>query len=455
MDGTSSVETGRSICDIAAALAAGQLSSEALVSDYLDRIEQANPRLNAFVALAENVLPLARGSDERRQAGRSLGPLDGIPLAVKDVFDVAGLPTQGGSRSRPAESASGSASSVRRLQDAGMIVLGKTAMVELGLGGWGTQSASPVPWNPWSPAEHRVPGGSSSGSAVAVAAGLAPVALASDFGGSARIPAAFCGIVGFKPSPGRVSMDGAIPVSRSHDTFGLLGRSVEDVRLVFDAVLEGSGVFVGTPGGTDDLRIGDLPDDQLTTLVPEVRTLYRAALARLGDGVYRIGRFASPENFETYSTLAGELVLQEAYARYGTRVAATPELFCPVVRARILSGRAMRDPGVILAARQQHQARFTAAMRGFDLIALPTCPAGAIPVAQVDEAGSPSVFTRFANYLDLPALSIPIGVTSEGMPVGLQFAARRNADALLLDFGEAAAQALAFPLSRPGWGRVS
>jgi len=453
MDGTSSVETGRSICEISAALAAGRTSSEALVADYLDRIGRANPRLNAFVALAENALLLARDSDARRRTGRSLGPLDGIPLAVKDVFDVAGLPTRGGSRSRPAEPASGSTASVRRLQDAGMIVLGKTAMVELGLGGWGTQSASPVPWNPWSPAEHRVPGGSSSGSAVAVAAGLAPVALASDFGGSARIPAAFCGIVGFKPSPGRVAMDGAIPVSRTHDTFGLLGRTVEDVRLVFDAVLEGSGVFVGTPGGAGDPLVGGLADDQLATLVPEVRTLYRAALARLGDGVCRIGRFASPESFETYSTLAGELVLQEAYARYGKSVEATPELFCPVVRERILSGRAMRDPDVIIAARQQHQARFTAALREFDLIALPTCPAGAIPVSAVDEARSPSPFTRFANYLDLPALSIPIGVTAEGMPVGLQFATRRNADALLLDFGEAAARALAFSRPRLGWGK--
>ena len=450
MDGTVSVETGRSICDIAAALAAGRMSSEALVSDCLDRIGQANPRLNAFVALADNALLLARGSDARRRAGRPLGPLDGIPLAVKDLFDVAGLPTRGGSRAWSAEPASVSASSVRRLQDVGMIVLGKTAMVELGLGGWGTQSADPVPWNPWNRMEHRVPGGSSSGSAVAVAAGLAPVALASDFGGSARIPAAFCGIVGFKPSPGRVPMDGAIPVSRTHDTFGLLGRTVEDVRLVFDAVLEGSGVFVGTPGAAGDLRVGELADDQLATLVPEVRALYRAALAKLGDGVCRIGRFASPEAFETYSALAGELVLQEAYARYGTRVEATPDLFCPVVRGRILSGRAMRDPDVIIADRQRHQARFAAALRGFDLIALPACPAGAIPVAQVDETLSPSVFTRFANYLDLPALSIPIGVTSEGMPVGLQFAARRNADALLLDFG-AAARSLEFPLPRFGW----
>ena len=451
MDGTSSVETGRSICEISAALAAGQTSSEALVSGYLDRIGRANPRLNAFVALAENALPLARGSDARRRAGRPLGPLDGIPLAVKDLFDVAGLATRGGSRSQSAEPASVSASSVRRLQDAGMIVLGKTAMVELGLGGWGTQSAAPVPWNPWNRTEHRVPGGSSSGSAVAVAAGLAPVALASDFGGSARLPAAFCGIVGFKPSPRRVSMDGAIPVSRTHDTFGLLGRSVEDVRLVFDAVLEGSGVFAGTSGGSGDLRVGELADDQLATVVPEVRALYRAALAKLGDGVCRVGRFASPENFETYSILAGELVLQEAYARYGRSVEATPELFCPVVRERILSGRAMRDPDNIIADRQRHQAPFTAAMRGFDLIALPTCPAGAIPVTEVDEAQSPSVYTRFANYLDLPALSIPIGVTSEGMPVGLQFAARRNADALLLDFGAAAARSLEFPLPRFGW----
>jgi len=451
MDGTSSVETGRSICDIAAALVAGQISSEALVSDYLDRIGRANPRLNAFVALAENALPLARGSDARRRAGRPLGPLDGIPLAVKDLFDVAGLATRGGSRSRSAEPASVSATSVRRLQDAGMIVLGKTAMVELGLGGWGTQSADPVPWNPWDRSEHRIPGGSSSGSAVAVAAGLAPVALASDFGGSARIPAAFCGIVGFKPSPGRVPMDGAIPVSRTHDTFGLLGRSVEDARLIFDAVLEGSGVFVGTPGGSHDLLIGSLPDDQLTTLVPEVRALYHAALVRLGDGICRIGQFAGPENFETYSALAGELVLQEAYARYGKSVEATPELFCPVVRERILNGRAMRDRDVVIAERQQHQARFIAAMRGFDLIALPTCPAGAIPVAEVDETQSPSVFTRFANYLDLPALSIPIGLTSEGMPVGLQFAARRNADALLLDFGAAAARTLEFRPPRFGW----
>lgn len=444
MDASHPIESGLTLCQLATALEDGQVSSEAIVTGCLDRMRDADPALHAFVALAEDALRLARESDARRGRGQVRGPLDGIPLAVKDLFDVAGLPTRGGSNARPPTPAAASSVAVKRLQDAGMIVLGKTATVELGCGGWGTQSATPIPWNPWSKDEHRVPGGSSSGSAVAVAAGLAPFALGTDTGGSVRIPASFCGVVGFKPSPGLVPLDGVIPYSPTHDTIGLLGRTAEDVRMVF-RTLRHHGAEAGAPSRETmgAVRIGALDDDDLDTVSPEVGALYRAALTRLADAGHRVGRFHGPERFATYSVLAGELALGEAYIIHGAAIEAAPELFGPVVRGRILDGRSTRPHDIVIEERRRHQHRFNAARYGFDVLALPTCPDGAIPVSQVDEDRVSTVFTRFANYLDLPALSIPIGFTAQGMPVGLQLAARRGDDTMLLSFAAEAERRLA------------
>ena len=447
MDACNPNGSGLTLSQLATALAEGHLSSEAVVSGCLDRIRRDDPTLNSFVALADDALSLARESDARRRSGLARGPLDGIPLAVKDLFDVAGLPTRGGSNARPPTPAPASSWPVKRLQDAGMIVLGKTATVELGCGGWGTQSASPVPRNPWNAGEYCVPGGSSSGSAVAVAAGLAPIALGSDTGGSVRIPAGFCGIVGFKPSPGLVPLDGVIPYSPTHDVVGLLGQTVEDVRIVFTSLLQGGGTAGGSSWDSGaPLRIGDLEDAELDTVTPEIQALYRAALAKLAHAGHRVGRFRSPERLETYSALAGHLALYEAYTIHGAAIEATPELFGSVVRNRILSGRVKPPHEVMIAERRQHQRRFDTALRGFDVIALPTCPDGAIAVSEVDEDRVPTVFTRFANYLDLPALSIPIGFTARGMPVGLQFAARRHDDTMLLSFATEAERAIDSPV---------
>lgn len=462
MNASRPTEFGLTLSQLATALEDGHLSSEAIVTGCLDRIRDADPALHAFVALAGDALRLARESDARRRSGQARGSLDGIPLAVKDLFDVAGLPTRGGSNARPPTPASASAVAVTRLQDAGMIVLGKTATVELGCGGWGTQSATPIPWNPWSKDEHCVPGGSSSGSAVAVAAGLAPFALGTDTGGSVRIPASFCGVVGFKPSPGLVPLDGVIPYSPTHDTIGLLGRTVEDVRMVFLA-LRHHGTEAGTVSGgiMGAVRIGALDDADLDTVSPEVGALYRAALARLADAGHRVGRFHSPERFAVYSSLAGELALGEAYTIHGVAIETAPERFGPVVRDRIRNGRTARPHKAMMEERRRHQHHFNAARYGFDVIALPTCPDGAIPVSQVDEDRVPTIFTRFANYLDLPALSIPIGFTARGMPVGLQFVAQRGDDTMLLAVGSTAERCLGIPVStrpyghQPGSGKVS
>jgi aspartyl-tRNA(Asn)/glutamyl-tRNA(Gln) amidotransferase subunit A len=442
------------LSQLSAALAEGRVSSEALVSGCLESARRANRTLNAFVEFSGEfsgeALSQACESDARRRSGAARGPLDGIPLAVKDLFDVAGLATRGGSNARPETPAPSSAPAVKRLQDAGMIVLGKTATVELGCGGWGTQSATPIPWNPWNAGEHCVPGGSSSGSAVAVAAGLAPFALGTDTGGSVRIPASFCGIVGFKPSPGLVPLDGVIPLSPTHDTIGLLGQTVEDVRLVFGTLLQGGGMPAPQEhrGAVGRLRIGVLDNAQLQTVSAEVIGLYRGAMAKLADAGWRIRPFHSPESFETYSILAGDLAMREAYAIHWAAIDATPDLFGPVVRDRILGGRTKRPRDALMDDRRRHQERFSAAMGEVELIALPSCPDGAIALSRVDEGNVPTVFTRFANYLDLPALSLPVGFTAQGMPVGLQFAARRGADAMLLSFAGAAERDLDSPVPK-------
>ena len=207
----------------------GDLSPRDLVESQLARILKVDPYLNAYASVYEREA-LAAGDLASAQAadGRFLSPLHGVTVAVKDNFDIVGRVTTAGSRSRKNVVAKTTALAIERLVAAGVIVLGKTNTVEFAYGSWGTNAHMGTPRNPWNQAEHYVPGGSSSGSGVAVAAGLASLALGSDTGGSVRIPASMCGIVGLKPTRGRVSTHGLVPLSRNLDSIGPMTRSVED-----------------------------------------------------------------------------------------------------------------------------------------------------------------------------------------------------------------------------------
>ncbi len=228
-----------SASDLGRALARGAFTSEALVAELLARIRAYDPMLHAFVEVyGDDALLAARDSDRRRARNQTKGLLDGVPFAAKDLFDVQGRATLAGSKATPTTPAAQSATAVQRLLAEGMVLVGKTHTVEFAYGAWGTNPSCGTPVNPRDLRVRRVPGGSSSGSGVAVAAGLVPVALGTDTGGSVRSPAALCGIVGMKTSPGLIERGGVQPLAYLFDTVGPMTRSIEDAARL-QAALQG------------------------------------------------------------------------------------------------------------------------------------------------------------------------------------------------------------------------
>lgn len=438
--------------DLARAVVAGETSSEELTQTFLDRIVRLDGKLHAYVAVnGREALRQARAADVARARGQSRGPLHGIPVAVKDIFDCAGQATEAGSAALTGRIPGISANAVRRLEAAGMIVLGKTHMVEFAFGGWGTNPVKGTPWNPWDLETHRVPGGSSSGSAVAVAAGLAPAALGTDTGGSVRTPACWCGVIGLKTSLGLIGRSGVVPLCPTHDTVGPLTRSVRDAALLLDA-LAGADPddpataaapriwpLTGIEQGVEGLRIGVLGDADLASVDPDIRKLIERAVQDFGTLGAQLEEIRLPLTVEEYVRDGGDLMSAESYAWLGQYTDAPDSPVDPVIRERIRRGCEISASVYIrlLEARRLAQAELNAALEGIDAFLAPTCPRAAIPVDEVDEAVAPNVFGRFVNFLDLASLSVPIGFTRAGLPAGLQIITRRFDDAVALRIGRA------------------
>ena len=279
------------------ALASGDLTCAALVDGLLARIARDDPKLHAFVHVyAEEARAAAAAADAARRAGQALGPLHGIPVAVKDIVDIEGRITTGGSKVWQKRVSPLTATLVQRMLAAGMIVLGKTHLVEFAMGSFGTNRHMGTPWNPHDPATHRAPGGSSSGTGVAVAAGMAPWGIGTDTGGSVRIPASWCGITGLKTTIGRVSCHGVLPLSTTLDTPGPMARSVEDAALLYN-VLAGpdpndpltlrrppEDPMPGLKSGVRGLRLARMPAPERAGCEPGVLAAYDASLGRLAGG---------------------------------------------------------------------------------------------------------------------------------------------------------------------------
>src|SRR5882757_5957250 len=225
------------LAELAAGLTAKRFSSREIVDSLLGRIVKANDKLHAFTEVyAAEAKAIADAADTARASGFPLGPLHGLPVAYKDLCDIAGKVGTGGSKMFEKRVATETSNTVERLTAAGMVPLGKLHMVEFAFGGWGTNPLMSAPWNPWDLDIHRVPGGSSSGTGVAVAARLSPAGIGSDTGGSVRIPSAFNGLVGLKVTFGRIGLSGTLPLSWTLDTVGIMARSVEDCALLLNAL---------------------------------------------------------------------------------------------------------------------------------------------------------------------------------------------------------------------------
>jgi aspartyl-tRNA(Asn)/glutamyl-tRNA(Gln) amidotransferase subunit A len=433
-----------------AEIGAKRLSPVDLVDDFLGRIERLEPKLQAFVSVnAANARLAAEAADKAIRSGHAVGPLHGIPIAIKDLVEIEGEVAMGGSAAYQSRIAPHTATLHRKLMAAGMINLGKTHTVEFAYGGWGTNQHLGTPWNPWDETTHRAPGGSSSGSGVAVGARLAPWAIGTDTGGSVRIPAAWNGVTGLKTTIGRVSTFGVLPLSHTLDTPGPITRDIEDAALLL-SVLQGSDPRDPHTAGTRDidpmpdlrrgvkgLRLGRLPSSERAFVDADVLATYDQSVAALANLGAEIVDLTLPEPLGALGGLVGKIISAEIYAVVGALADDNATPLDQDVRPRVRAGAAISSHEYLsaLAQRERMKIAFAAAIAGVDAILTPTMVTAAPPVATIDQNKTPAVFTRWVNFYDLCAAAVPNGFTADGLPTSLQIICRGYQEALALRIG--------------------
>jgi aspartyl-tRNA(Asn)/glutamyl-tRNA(Gln) amidotransferase subunit A len=445
-------------------LLARRLSPIEVVDAFLARIAAHEPKLHAYVAVhADSARLAARAAEAAIQSGHAVGPLHGIPIALKDLVEVEGQVVTGGCEVWRARVATRTATLARRLIAQGMIVLGKTHTVEFAMGGWGTNSLRGTPWNPWDPARARTPGGSSSGSGVAVAAGLAPWAVGTDTGGSVRLPASWCGITGLKTTIGRVSTYGVLPLSPTLDTPGPMARSVEDAALLYVALQGEDPLDPRTRGvpftdpmpqlrrGVKGLRLARMPEGERAFASADVLAAYDRSLAELDRLGAEIVAVHLPFQFADVAQANLRIMAAESYTILHELIDDDSAPLDPHVRPRIAAGRQLsaRDYIEALQRREAMKLAFAQAMDGVDALLTPTTMTTALALEDVDQTKAPAHFTRFGNFLDLCALALPNGIAPDGLPTSLQIVCRGWDEATALRIGWACQNATDWHLRRP------
>lgn len=418
-----------------------EVTSEQTTEECLQRIEADNPRLNAFIlVMQDEARRQAREADRELAAGRDRGPLHGVPISIKDLFDVRGVPTTAASRVREGHVATRDAPTVAHLRQAGAVFMGKANLHEFAFGTTNEDSAFGPARNPHDQA--RSPGGSSGGSAVSIVAGMALASIGTDTGGSIRIPAAACGTVGLKPAYGEVSTDGIVPLSRSLDHAGPLARSVADAAIVYRTLL----------GRHAARRLAPVPIGSLSFALPrpyfcdllhdEVRARFEEAVDRLRAAGARVDE-VEIRHAEHIGPVYQHISLADAAAYHAVTLEAMPERYTSPVRLRLEMGRYVlaEDYSRALAGREVLRREVDGALANHDAIVLPTLPIPAPPLGVANVVlGSTtepvrSLMLRLTHLFNLtghPAIAMPCGTTRTGLPCSLQLAGRRNqTDALL------------------------
>lgn len=452
--------TRLSLSEAAHRLRTGDISPLVLAEAYLARIDRFDGTLRSYITVTrELALGQARTAADVMRQGGYLGPLHGIPLAIKDVIETQGVRTTAGSKILADYVPEQDSTVAARLNTAGAILLGKANLHEWAMG---VSSANPfygACLNPWNTA--HIPGGSSGGSAAALAAELCLGALGSDTGGSIRIPAALCGVVGLKPTYGRVSLRGVLPVSWNLDHVGPMARRVYDVAVILQAI--------AGYDAADPYSVNVLVDNYLAEIGGGVRG-WRVAVADQGyftnaDPSVRAAVLAAARRFEQLGAqlhgvnlavvLAGDMISADAAAYHHTRLQQQPEDFGDDVRARLQLAATTSALDYALARRAQVLLRrqLENFFIDYDLLLTPTTPTTAPARTQLASAeGARQNLIRFTvpfNLAGLPALSLPCGFDQAGLPIGLQLVTRRWAEAALLRAGQAYEQATDWHLARP------
>ena len=429
---------------LAVDLAAGRTTSRALVDVALERIaDPAGEGKRAFVKVyAESARAAAEAQDRLRAAGYVASPLAGIPVSIKDLFDVAGEQTRAGSKALDdVPPAKADAPIVARLRAAGAVLMGRTNMTEFAFSGVGINPHYGTPGNPWD--RSRIPGGSSSGAPISVADGMAAVAIGTDTGGSVRIPAAFCGLAGLKPTQYRVPREGATPLSTTLDSIGPIGASVACCALT-DAVMAGEAPTVPAAISAGALRLGIPQTVVLNDLEAPVAAAFERAISALSRAGARIVELPLRELGEYAGINAkGGFSPCEAFAWHEALLQRRGRDYDPRVRVRIERGREMSAVDYIRLLEQRADLirRVDRASAEVDALVMPTLPLIAPPIAAFarDEDfwrlnGKILRNTALFNFLDCCALTLPIERLGEG-PVGLMAVARHGDDRRLLAMG--------------------
>jgi aspartyl-tRNA(Asn)/glutamyl-tRNA(Gln) amidotransferase subunit A len=424
-----------SILELSESIRLRTISPVELTRDCLARMEKFNPLLNAFISVtAESALAQARAAEEEILHGKWRGPLHGIPIGLKDLMDVAGVPTTAASALFKEHVPSEDAEVVHRLKAAGAVLLGKQNLHEFAFGGSSVISYFGEVHNPWHVT--RIAGGSSGGSAAAVAACLGYAAIGTDTGGSVREPAAFCGIVGLKPTYGRVSTRGIIPLSWSLDHVGPLTRTVSDAALVLQAIADHDSADITSSNvpmpdyllsmrrSSKALRVGVAQSYFFEDIDPEVGRAVSEAVSEIRKITSKVREVSTPVNSD------GKLLTAEAYAYHAEYVAKSPELYQPETLRRIRTGAKVSTPEYIRLRRAMEESRRSIedVFKSVDLLVTPTVPVPAPTIATLkedpDTLRSREILmlrnTRPINTWGVPAVSVPCGFTAEGLPIGLQ-----------------------------------
>lgn len=449
------------VTELSQLYATGAVSPVEIVQETLARIERLDARLNSYLTVtAESALRQARQAETEIRAGRARGPLHGVPYAAKDLLDTRGIRTTVGSKIMADRVPDRDAAIIERLSAAGAVLLGKTGMHEWA---YGITSANPhfgPVRNPWD--TERIPGGSSGGSAAALAAGLCAFSLGSDTGGSIRIPAAICGIAGLKPTFGSVSRAGAFPLGDTLDTLGPFALRVEDLALVYAAIAD----FEAEPRWRlllDGIALGVPADFYWQNLAPDVEAAARDAL-RVFESLGAELEPVEVPDIETFNDLHRLILLAEATSVHRRRLAERREDFGEDVRALLEQGLSVLATDYLEAQRARRAFRrdFGAAFERVDALLAPAVPVQTARIGELEirvqgKLENVRLATtrniRALNLTALPVLSVPCGFQADGLPVGLQIVGPEGAERKILKIGRAYEKATDWHLRTPPMAR--